>query len=83
MKKITLGLLMALTISTPALAVSWKNELFTKLDADTNNEISIAELEATGCKVNQKFFIYADKDGSKGLNKSEFYNNRDLFRRCK
>lgn len=82
MKNIALGLLMAVTISTPALA-SWKNELFGKLDADTNSELSIAELETTGCKVNPKFFIYADKDHSKGLNKSEFYNNRDLFRRCK
>lgn len=82
MKNIALGLLAALTLSTPALA-SWKNELFSKLDTDTSNEISIAELEATGCKVSTKFFIYADKDRSKGLNKSEFYNNRDLFRRCK
>jgi hypothetical protein len=82
MKKTTLGLLMALTISTPALA-SWKSELFSKLDTDHNNEISIDELKATGCKVNPKFFIYADKDGSKGLNKSEFYASHDLFRRCK
>lgn len=82
MKNITIGLLMALTLSTPALA-SWKSELFTKLDTDANNEISISELEATGCKVNPKLFIYADKDRTKGLNKSEFYNSRDLFRRCK
>ena len=82
MKNIALGLVLALTISTPALA-SWKNELFSKLDADANNEISIVELEATGCKVNHKMFIYADEDRSKGLNKSEFYSNRDLFRRCK
>lgn len=82
MKNIALGLLVALTISAPASA-SWKNELFTKLDTDSSSEISIAELEATGCKVNTKLFIYADKDRSKGLNKSEFYNSRDLFRRCK
>ena len=82
MKNIALGLLVALTISAPASA-SWKNELFAKLDTDSSNELTIAELEATGCKVNPKLFIYADKDGSKGLNKSEFYNNRDLFRRCK
>lgn len=83
MKNIALSLLAAITFATPAYAVSWKNELFSKLDADANNEISIAELEATGCKVNHKLFIYADEDRSKGLNKSEFYNNRDLFRRCK
>lgn len=82
MKNIVLGLLMALTISAPASA-SWKNELFTKLDSDKSGEITITELESTGCKVNPKLFIYADKDHSKGLNKSEFYNNRDLFRRCK
>jgi hypothetical protein len=81
MKNIAISLLAAITLATPAYA--WKNELFTKLDADTNSEISIAELEATGCKVNRKLFIYADEDRSKGLNKSEFYNNRDLFRRCK
>lgn len=81
MKNIAISLLAAITLATPAYA--WKNELFTKLDADTNNEISIAELEATGCKVNRKLFIYADEDRSKGLNKSEFYTNRDLFRRCK
>jgi hypothetical protein len=81
MKNIAISLLAAITLTTPAYA--WKNELFTKLDADTNSEISIAELEATGCKVNRKLFIYADEDRSKGLNKSEFYNNRDLFRRCK
>lgn len=82
MKKITLGLLMALTISTPASA-SWLDELFAKLDSDNSGEITVSELEATGCKVNTRFFAYADKDNSKGLNKSEFHKNRDLFRRCK
>ena len=82
MKNIALGLVMALTISTPALA-SWKNELFSRIDTDANAEISIAELESTGCKVNPKLFIYADQDRSKGLNKKEFYNKRDLFSRCK
>ena len=82
MKNIALGLLMAITISTPALA-SWRDELFSKIDTNANAELSFVELEATGCKVNPKFFIYADTDGSNGLNKSEFYNNRNLFSRCK
>jgi hypothetical protein len=81
MKKITLGLLMALTISTPALA-TWKDEVFAKLDADDSGELTISELAATGCKVNPRLFIYADKDHSGGLNKNEFFVNRDLFRRC-
>jgi hypothetical protein len=82
MKKITLGLLMALTISAPASA-SWIDEGFAKLDSDNSGEITITELEATGCKVNPKFFIYADEDHSKGLSKAEFKKHRDLFRRCK
>ena len=81
MKNITIGLLMALTLSTPALA-SWKNELFTKLDADTSGEISLTELTGAGCRTQPKFFSYADKDRSKGLSKAEYFNNRDLLGRC-
>jgi hypothetical protein len=81
MKKITLGLLMALTISTPALA-SWKSDLFAKLDADKSGEITLTELTAAGCRTKPKFFIYADKDRSNGLSKSEFFDNRDLLGRC-
>jgi hypothetical protein len=81
MKKITIGLLMALTLSTPALA-SWKTELFTKLDADTSGEISLTELTSAGCRTQPKFFSYADKDRSKGLSKAEFFDSRDLLGRC-
>ena len=82
MKNITIGLLMALTLSTPALA-SWKTELFTKLDADTSGEISLTELTGAGCRTQPKFFSYADKDRSKGLNKVEYFASRDLLGRCK
>jgi hypothetical protein len=81
MKNITIGLLMALTLSTPALA-SWKTELFTKLDADTSGEISLTELTGAGCRTQPKFFVYADKDRSKGLSKAEFFDSRDLLGRC-
>ena len=81
MKKITIGLLMALTLSTPALA-SWKTELFTKLDADTSGEISLTELTGAGCRTQPKFFSYADKDSSNGLSKAEFFDSRDLLGRC-
>jgi hypothetical protein len=81
MKNITIGLLMALTLSTPALA-SWKNELFTKLDADISGEISLTELTGAGCRTQPKFFSYADKDRSKGLSKAEFFDSRDLLGRC-
>jgi hypothetical protein len=80
MKNIAISLLAALTLSTPALA--WKNELFTKLDADTSGEITLTELTGAGCRTQPKFFNYADKDNSKGLNKIEYFNNRDLLGRC-
>jgi hypothetical protein len=81
MKNIALGLVLALTISTPALA-SWKSEHFTKLDRDTNGEITAPELAAAGCRFEDKLFIYADKDRSKGLNKAEYFTHREFFRRC-
>jgi hypothetical protein len=82
MKNITIGLLMALTLSTPALA-SWKTELFTKLDADNSGEITLTELTSAGCRTQPKFFNYADTDRSRGLNKYEFFKNRDLLGHCK
>ena len=82
MKNITIGLLMALTLSTPALA-SWKTELFTKLDADTSGEITLTELTGAGCRTQPKMFIYADKDRSNGLSKAEYFDSRDLLGRCK
>ena len=81
MKNIGISLLAALTLSTPALA-SWKTELFTKLDADTNGEISLTELTGAGCRTQPKFFSYADKDRSQGLSKAEFFDSRDLLGRC-
>lgn len=81
MKNIAISLLLAITLSTPAYA--WKNELFSKLDADVNGEITITELAGTGCKVDTKLFKYADADRSNGLNKAEYFNNREFFRNCK
>ena len=80
MKNIALGLLAALTLSTPALA-SWKSDLFAKLDADKSGEIVLTELTDAGCRVKPRMFAYADKDNSKGLNKAEYFNNRDLLGR--
>ena len=81
MKNITIGLLMALTLSTPALA-SWKSDLFAKLDADKSGEIALTELTSAGCRIKPKFFSYADRDRSNGLSKSEYFDNRDLLGRC-
>ena len=81
MKNIGISLLLALTLSTPAYA--WKNEHFAKLDTDSNGELTVTELQAAGCRVNPKLFIYADADRSKGLTKVEYFANRDLFGRCK
>ena len=83
MKAILAGLMASALIATPASALSWKNTLFERLDADKSGELSTNELKDTGCTLNVKFFKYADKDHSKGLSKKEFYNNRDLFKRCK
>jgi hypothetical protein len=80
MKNITLSLLLALTLSAPAFA--WKNEHFAKLDADKSGEITLTELIAAGCRTRPKFFNYVDKDRSKGLNKIEYFDNRDLLGRC-
>ena len=80
MKNIALGLVLAITLSTPALA--WKNEYFAKLDADTNGEITLTELTSAGCRTKPKFFAYADADRSNGLSKVEYFANRDLLGRC-
>jgi hypothetical protein len=81
MKNIAISLLAALAIATPAYA--WKTELFAKLDKDTNGEIALTELTATGCRVDNKLFNYADADRSKGLSRAEYFTNREFFRRCK
>lgn len=83
MKTTILGLVAATLLATPAVAVNWKTTLFSTLDKNADGVLSIKELEATGCKVNKRFFIYADTDRNDGLSKTEFYKNRDLFRRCK
>jgi hypothetical protein len=81
MKNIGISLLLALTLSTPALA-SWKSDLFAKLDADTSGEITFNELTGAGCRTKPKLFSYADKDNSNGLSKAEYFDNRDLLGRC-
>ena len=83
MKNIALSLIAALIISTPALAKSWKQELFDKLDTDQNGEISYGELTAGGCPTHVKYFKIADADRSNGLSKAEYFNKRDLLGRCK
>lgn len=83
MKNIALSLLAAIALSTPAYAVSWKQKLWTQLDVDQSGELSYGELVAGGCPTDPKLFKYADKDSSKGLNKAEYFNNRDLLGRCK
>ena len=83
MKAILAGLVASTLIATPALASSWKNTLFERLDTDVSGELSVKELKDTGCTLNTKFFYFADKDASKGLSKNEFFKNRELFSRCK
>ena len=83
MKNTLLGIFAATLLATPALATSWRTELFSRLDTDTNGAVSIVELEQTGCRVNKKLFAYADADHDAGLSKGEFFNNRVLFSRCK
>ena len=83
MKNIAISLLAAINLATPAYAVSWKEKLWTQLDTDQNGEVTYGELTAGGCLTDPKLFNYADKDRSKGLNKSEYFNNRDILGRCK
>lgn len=83
MKNTILGLLAATLITTPALAASWKTEHFARIDVDKSNELSVTELQNAGCRVNIKLFKYADENRSGGLSRSEYFNNRKLFGRCK
>lgn len=83
MKNIAISLLAAITLATPAYAISWKDKLFAKLDSDQSGEITYGELTAGGCPTQVKFFKIADADRSNGLSKAEYFNNRDLLGRCK
>jgi hypothetical protein len=69
-------------IAATQVTGSWKNVLFTKLDADASGEITLSELAGAKCRTKPKMFIYADKDRNKGLNRKEFFNGRDLLGRC-
>ena len=73
----------AATKTAKPTSVSWKTLLFTRLDADKSNEISVVEMEQTGCKVDVKLFEYADADRNAELSRKEFFANRNLFSRCK
>ena len=83
MKNTLIGLMAAALVATPALATSWRTELFSRLDTDTNGLVSVTELEQTGCRVNKKYFAYANADRDAGLSSGEFFKNRELFSRCK
>jgi hypothetical protein len=83
MKNTILGLVAASLLATPALATSWKTELFTRIDTDTNGQVALAELEKTGCRVDKKLFKYADENRNGSLSKKEFFEHRKLFSKCK
>lgn len=83
MKNTLIGLVAAALVATPALSASWRTELFSRLDTDTNGLVSVTELEQTGCRVNKKYFAYANTDRDAGLSAGEFFKNRELFSRCK
>lgn len=72
----------ATQVATP-VAGSWRTQLFTRIDTDANGLATVLELEQTGCRVNKKYFVYANADRNAGLSKGEFFNNRELFARCK
>jgi hypothetical protein len=73
----------AATQTTAPAAGSWRTALFTRIDSDTNGRVSVIELEQTGCRVNKKFFAYANANRDGGLTKNEFFKHRELFSRCK
>jgi len=64
-------------------AGSWRTALFTRIDTDANGLATVAELQQTGCRVNKKYFTFANADRDAGLSKGEFFNNRNLFSKCK
>lgn len=72
----------ATQVVTP-VAGSWRTQLFTRIDTDANGLVTVHELEQTGCRVNKKYYTFANADRDAGLSKGEFFNNRDLFSRCK
>jgi hypothetical protein len=72
----------ATQVVTP-VAGSWRTQLFARLDSNTNGELSVLELEQTGCAVKKKFFAVADANKNSALSKNEFFSNRALFSRCK
>jgi hypothetical protein len=65
------------------VAGSWRTTLFTRIDTDANGLATVKELQQTGCRVNKKYFTFANADRNAGLSKAEFFNNRDLFSKCK
>lgn len=81
MKNTLLGLAAATLLATPALAASWKDALFTKLDTNQNKLIERQELSAAGCKIN--LYNAADTDNDGALSYAEFFNGRELLGRCK
>ena len=83
MKNTMLGLVAATLLAAPAMAASWKTELFARIDADKSGELSIVEMNTAGCKATPKYFNIADADRSGGLSNPEYFTNRVLFGSCK
>lgn len=81
MKHVLIGLAAATLVATPALAASWKDALFTKLDTNQNTLLERQELTAGGCDV--KLFGAVDKNRDGTLTYGEFFNGRELLGRCK
>ncbi len=67
MKKIGCVVLIAISISCPALAAD-----FTAVDADQNGTVSMEEAKAAMPDMQEDAFKSADLDGNIGLSKEEF-----------
>ena len=83
MKNIAISLLAAITLATPAFAISWKDKLWTALDSDQSGEVTYGELTAFGCITDIKLFKYADADKNGALSKAEYFAKREVLGRCK
>jgi len=79
MKNIAVSLLMALTLSTPALAANPAR--FERMDLDKDGFVTLDEAN-TVCKVKPSIFKYADENSDGKLSSKELRSHFSLFQRC-
>jgi Ca2+-binding EF-hand superfamily protein len=79
MKNITLSLLAALTLATPAIAHNLPR--FERMDLNKDGYVTLEEAFAT-CKIKSEVFDYADENHDGKLTVDEVRRNFFLFDHC-